>query len=153
LRYLFLVFLVLRLLALGTGQVYGVVVLAIGLASTSGTVLMTAVPYSTSPAIHKLGIPLYFVGVVALQTVIGIKELSLVSVPRALPALSFAMVAIYLAFAALTSLLELEIVDRDTPVICEWLTCLSSVVWVFAHSVLLGRPEAEQSGSDGARST
>lgn len=73
-RYLFIVLLVLRLGALGAGRAFAASALVVGAISTSGTVLMTAVPFSVGPAIHKLGIPLYFLGAVLLQTLIGVCE-------------------------------------------------------------------------------
>jgi len=36
---------------------------------------------------------------------------------------------------------ERGMVSRNTPVILEWLAFFSSVVWVFAQSILLGKEE------------
>ena len=58
-RYLVLVLLVLRLRSLGAGRAFSVAVLVIGFASTSGTALMTATPFSVAPSVHKTGIGLY----------------------------------------------------------------------------------------------
>jgi hypothetical protein len=144
LRYLAIVLLVLRLIQLGAGRAFTISSLVIGLISTTGTVLMTAVPFSVAPPIHKMGIGLYFLGVVVLQTVIGIKELSLKAIPRVLPGLSFLMVAIYFIFTTLMILYEQGMVGRNTPVIWEWLAFFSSVVWVFAQSILLSKTGAAQ---------
>ncbi|MBW1785136.1 MAG: hypothetical protein JRK53_00745 [Deltaproteobacteria bacterium] len=141
-RYLVVVLLVLRLLQLGAGRAFAVAALIIGLISTAGTVFMTAVPFSVSPAIHKSGIPLYFLGVVVLQTLIGIREWSLRNVPKILPVLCFLMVSVYFIFATLVILHEQGTVGRSTPVIWEWLAFFSSVAWVFAQSILLGGKEA-----------
>jgi hypothetical membrane protein len=143
-RYLVLVLLVLRLTQLGAGLAFAVVTLIIGLISGIGTVLMTAVPFSVSPGVHKLGIPLYFLGVVVLQTLIGVREWSLSQVPKILPGLSFLMVVVYFIFATLVILYGQGTVGRNTPVIWEWLAFFSSVVWVFAQSILLGKMDAAQ---------
>jgi hypothetical protein len=73
-RYLILVLLALRLRQLGAGKSFVTAILIVGFLSTSGTALMTATPFSVSPIAHKSGIGLYFLGVVALQTMIFIKE-------------------------------------------------------------------------------
>lgn len=138
-RYLVIVLLAVRLTQSGAGRVFLVATLIVGLISTTGTVLMTAVPFSIAPAIHKAGIPLYFVGIVVLQTLIGVREWSFNGVPKILPGLSFLMVGVYFIFAALMVLYEQGSVSRSTPVIWEWLAFFTSVVWVFAQSIRLGR--------------
>jgi hypothetical protein len=140
-RYLVIVLLILRLGQLGAGRAFIVTTLIIGLISTTGTVIMTAVPFNVSLSIHKMGIPLYFLGVVVLQIMIGIKEWSLRGVPKILPVLSFLLVVVYFVFATLVTLHEQGMVSRNTPVIWEWLSFFSSVVWVFAQSILLGKDE------------
>jgi hypothetical protein len=142
-RYLVIVLLVLRLGALGAGRAFAASALVIGAVSTSGTVLMTAVPFSAAPVIHMSGIPLYFFGVVILQTLIGVREWSLRGVPKVLPLLCFSLVLVFFVFAALFVLFRRGAVDRDTPVIWEWLAFFTSVVWVFAQSLLLGRSDRE----------
>lgn len=141
-RYLVIVLLVLRLAQLGAGRAFAVATLIVGLVSTTGTVLMTAVPFSVAPGVHKLGIPLYFLGIVVLQMLIGIRQWSLGDVPKVLPVLSFVMVAAYLIFATLVILSEQGVVGRNTPAVWEWLAFLSSVVWLFAQSILLGKMDA-----------
>ena len=137
-RYLVVVLLALRLAQWGAGRAFVVSALVVGLISSAGTALMTAAPFSAAPTVHKLGIPLYFLGVVVLQTVIFFKERSL-KVPPLLPGLSLLMVIVFLIFATLMMLYERGAVGRNTPVIWEWLCFISSVVWLFAHSVLLGK--------------
>jgi len=143
-RYLVLVLLILRLGQFGAGRAFIIIALFIGFISTAGTVIMTAVPLNVSLAIHKMGIPLYFLGVVALQMMIGIKEWSLRGVPKILPWLCFLLVVVYFVFAALIMLHERGIVSRNTPVIWEWLAFFSSVVWVFAQSIILGKEKMVQ---------
>lgn len=143
-RYLVIVLLVLRLTQLGAGRAFAVSALIIGFISSSGTVLMTAIPFSVAPAIHKSGIGLYFLGIVVLQTLIGIREWSLKDIPQILPGLSFLVVVVYFVFATLVILYEQEAVGRNTPVIWEWLAFFSSVVWLFAHSILLGKKGTAQ---------
>lgn len=100
---------------------------------------MTAVPYNVSAAIHKMGIPLYFFGVVILQTMIGIKERSLKSIPKILPLMCFLLVVVFFLFAILVGCYERGIVSRDTPVIWEWLAFFFSIIWVLTQSILLGK--------------
>lgn len=140
-RYLVIVLLILRLGQLGAGRAFIFATLIIGLISTVGTVVMTAVPSNVSLSIHKMGIPLYFLGVVILQILIGIKEWSIRDIPKILPCLSFLLVVVYFVFAMLVILHEKGTVSRTTPVIWEWLAFFSSVVWVFAQSILLGKEE------------
>ncbi len=138
-RYLVLVLLALRLSQFGAGRPFVIAILIVGLISTSGTILMTAVPFSVALAVHKSGIGLYFLGIVVLQMLIGIREWSLKGIPKILPGLSFLMVAVYFVFTTLVILYEQGVVSRSAPVIWEWLAVSSSVVWVFAQSILLGK--------------
>jgi hypothetical protein len=138
-RYLFIALLVLRLTQIGAGRAFSITVLVVGIVSTMGTVLMTAVPFSFAQPIHMLGIAMYFLGVVVLQTVIGIKEWSLKGIVKLLPGLSFLVVIVFFVFAALMMLYEKGAVGRNTPVIWEWLAFFSSVIWLFAHTCLLGK--------------
>lgn len=144
LRYLVLILFVLRMHQLGAGRGFGNGVLIIGALATLGTILMTAVPFSVGPAIHKAGIPLYFLGVVPMQVMIGLKELSLKNIPWILPAISFLLAGSYLVFFVLMVLYELEVVSRTTtisPMIWQWSGFTFSLVWVFAHGLILGRKE------------
>jgi hypothetical membrane protein len=147
LRYVVLALLVLRLYQLGAGRVFGTTTLILGVFTTLGTVIMTAVPYTVDVNIHKLGMPLFFFGVVILQTVVGLREWQLKAVPRSLPILCFAVVAIYLIFFTLEMLYEAGVVSRSTPVPWEWLCGISLLAWVFAHSILLGREETASKGN------
>jgi hypothetical protein len=136
-RFLVIVLIVLRITQLRAGPAFAVSALIIGFVSTFGTVMMTAMPFSVSPLIHKLGIPLYFFGIVLLQTLIFFKEWSIKDVPRVLPILSLLMVVVYLVFATLVMLHAKGVVSRSTPVIWEWLCFITSIIWVFAQSIML----------------
>ncbi len=137
-RYLFLVLLALCLRRLGAGNGFVAAVCIIGLITTSGTVLMTAVPFSVAPAVHKTGIGLYFLGVVFLQLTIFFKEWSLKDIPRALPLLSLLMVVLFLVFVTLIFLYEGGIVGRSVPVIWEWLAITSSLAWLLVQGLVVG---------------
>ncbi len=138
LRYGLLVLLVLRLYELGAGRAFGTATLILGLFTTAGTIVMTAVPYTIDANIHMLGVPLFFFGVVLLQTVVGLREWQLKDVPRSLPVACFVVVACYLIFFTLEMLHEAGVVDRSTPVPWEWLCAITLLGWVFAHSLILG---------------
>jgi len=142
LRYLVLMLFVLQTYQLGAGRTSGRTVLVIGAFATLGTILMTAVPFSVGPTVHKLGIPLYFLGVVPMQIVIGLKELSLQRIPRVLPVISFLLAGAYLVFFILVILYALEVVSRTTtisPMIWQWLGFSFSILWVYAHGLILGK--------------
>lgn len=138
-RYLFIILFVMRLSQLGAGRSFSIAVLTIGMISTFGVVVMTAVPFSVASMVHKSGIGLYFLGVVFLQSVIFIQQWRMKEIPRLLPLTGIAMVTIYMVFFALIVLSESGVVSRNTPVIWEWLCFASSITWVFAQSIGLGR--------------
>jgi hypothetical membrane protein len=140
LRYLVILLLVLRLRTyMGKSKSFEVAILTIGAISTLGTVFMTAVPFSVGPAIHKSGIGLYFLGVVFLQSLVGIKELSIKELPRSLPIWSFAIVTSYLVFFVLIVLYETGNVGRNTPVFWEWMCFFTSMGWLLGHTMILGK--------------
>jgi hypothetical membrane protein len=141
LRYLFLVLLVLRLTQLGASRGFDWAALIIGAFSTSGTIIMSAVPHSMDATIHEMGIPIYFLGVVILQTLIGVREWKLKAVPRILASLCYVVVAVYLVFFVLVMLYESGNLSRTTPIIWEWLCATSLLVWVFVHSIILGKED------------
>lgn len=141
LRFLVLMLFVLQMYQLGAGRAFGNTVLIIGAIATIGTILMTAVPFSVSPQLHKSGIPLYFLGVVPMQIVIGMRELKLKDIPRILPVISFLLAGAYLVFFVLMVLYLLEVVSRTstiTPMIWQWLGFSFSILWVYAHGLILG---------------
>lgn len=141
LRFLVLILFVTQMYQLGAGRAFGNTVLIIGALATIGTILMTAVPFSIAPTIHKIGIPLYFFGVVPMQVVIGMREWSLREIPRVLPVISFTLAGAYLVFFILMILYEMGVVSRTTPVtpmIWQWLGFSLSIVWVFVHGLVLG---------------
>jgi hypothetical membrane protein len=140
LRYIIIVLLVLRLGSFSENKRrFEIAVLTIGALSTIGTILMTAVPFSVGPAVHKSGIGLYFLGVVFLQSIVGIKEVSLKELPRVLPALSLLIVVSFLIFFVLVILYETGNVGRNTPVIWEWMCFFTSMGWLVGHTIILGK--------------
>ena len=142
LRYVILILVILRLRSISNQKKsFEVMFLTIGFFSTLGTVVMTAVPFSVAPAIHKSGIGLYFLGVVFLQSMLGIKELKIKKLPYALPALSFSIVASFLVFFVLIMLYETGNLDHNTPVFWEWMCFFTSMVWLAGHSIILGKED------------
>ena len=139
-RYLIVVLVVLRLSQLGAGRKFANTILILGAISTIGTILMTAVPFSMGPMIHKAGIPLYFFGLVIWQTIVGIKEWNL-KVPRILPVLSFLVVMAFLVFFILVILYEAEVVGRTAAPIWQWMGFFVSITWAYAHSIILGKTD------------
>ena len=141
LRYLFLVLLILYLEQINAAKRSGGAMLIAGAISAAGTVIMTAVPYSLIPQIHEAGIPLFFLGIVILQSLLGASEYKAKALPRVLPGLCFVVVAVYLVFFVLVMLYEMGMIDRAAPIFPEWLCAMSLLVWVFAHSLILGKGE------------
>jgi hypothetical membrane protein len=148
LRYAVILLLVLRLRSyIGKSKSFEIAVLTIGAISTIGTILMTAVPFSVGPTVHKIGIGFYFLGVVFLQSIIGWKEASIKELPRSLPAWSFAIVISYLLFFVLVILYETGNVSRNTPVFWEWMCFFTSIGWLFAHTRILGKDDKGKQGT------
>ena len=144
LRYAIIILVVLRLRSMGEkNRAFEAIFLTIGVFSTLGTVIMTAVPFSVAPAVHKSGIGLYFLGVVFLQSMLGVKELKIKKLPRALATLSFSIVASFLVFFVLIMLYETGNLDHNTPVFWEWMCFMSSMVWLAGHTLILGKEDAE----------
>lgn len=138
LRYLFLVLLVFQLGHVGAGRGFSLLTLSIGALVVIGSIGMSAVPYSLNLALHKMSALLYFFGVVILQSLIGVQEWRC-RLPAVLPISSVAVVAIYLIFAVLLSLVgKVECITRTTPVIWEWLALCSLMFWLIAHAIVLG---------------
>jgi hypothetical membrane protein len=144
LRYALIILVVLRLRSMSERKgAFEAIFLTIGLFSTLGTVVMTAVPFSVAPAIHKSGIGLYFLGVVFLQSMLGVKELKIKNLPRALPMFSFSIVASFLVFFVLIMLYETGNLDHNTPVFWEWMCFFTSMIWLAGHSIVMGKEDIE----------
>jgi len=138
LRYVFLVFLVFRLVHQGAGVSFGRAALIIGALVVVGSIGTAAVPFSFNLRIHKLSALVYFFGTVALQSLIAVQEIRL-RLPRVLPISTLALVAIYLVFACLLAMVgRVAGITRATPVIWEWLAFAAIMVWLIAHSLVLG---------------
>jgi hypothetical protein len=142
-RYLIIILVALCLSQIGAGSKFVKTILIIGAISTFGTVMMTAVPFSISKAIHLAGIPLYFFGLAICQTIVGIKEWSL-RVPRILPVLSFLLVIASLVLFVLVVLFEANVVGRTAAPIWQWIGFFISLIWVYAHSVILHKMDETQ---------
>jgi hypothetical membrane protein len=137
-RYLFLVFLVLQIVHLGASRAFATAALILGGLVVIGSVGVSAIPYSLNLALHKISALLYFFGVVILQILIAAQEVRR-KLPWILPVSSMSVVAVYLIFAVLLSLVgKIEGITRNTPVIWEWLAFCSLMVWLIVHSIVLG---------------
>ena len=138
LRYLFLVFLVIQLRNLGAGKAFAWGALTVGGLVVIGSIGLAAIPYSLSLPLHKMSALLYFFGVVLLQSMIAAQEWRR-RVPSILPISSVGVVAVYLVFAVLLSLVgKVEGITRSTPAIWEWLAFCSLLFWIISHSIVLG---------------
>ena len=116
-------------------------VLFISFVSAFGTVCMTAVPYSTGPAVHKAGIGLYFLGTVFLQGVLGFVEWKIKDLARILPVLSFFIVFCFVVFLTFYMLLQSGAGVRALSVFWEWMCFFSSMLWLLGHLVFFGREQ------------
>ena len=121
----------------GPRPLFEALVLFIGFVSVVGTVCMTAVPYSSAPVLHKVGIGLYFLGVVFLQSLVGFRELKIEALPQSLTILSFLIVSCFVFFLTSFILLQTGLVSRSLSVFWEWMCFFSSMIWLFGHGILL----------------
>lgn len=113
------------------------VILVLAFVSAFGTVCMTAVPYSTGPAVHKAGIGLYFLGAVFLQSVVGFIEWKIKDFPWVLPVLSFLIVFCFVIFLVFYMLLQSGSDVRALSVFWEWMCFFSSMLWLMGHAISL----------------
>ncbi len=137
-RYVFLVLLVAQLVHRGASVAFRRVALTMGALVVAGSIGMAAIPFSLHLVAHKASALVYFLGVVVLQSLIAVEEWRC-RLPRLLPASTLAVVVIYLVFATLLALVgKMATITRSTPVIWEWLAFVAIMVWLVAHSILLG---------------
>ncbi len=138
-RYLFLALLVMQLLNFGASRSFVVAALITGAFVVIGSIGVSAIPYSLHLKMHMTSAMIYFFGVVILQTIIAVQEWRR-KLPLILPVSSILVVVIYLIFASLMSMVgKVEGITRGTPVIWEWLAFCSLMLWLVAHTVILGR--------------
>ena len=138
LRYLFLVLLLVRLVHLGASSRFRSTMLVVGAMTVLGSIETAAIPFTLDAAIHKGSALLYFFGTVVLLGAISVQEWKL-RLPRALPLSGIAVVAAYFVFATLLAMAgKVGAIDRATPVPWEWLSFIALMVWLAAHTLLLG---------------
>jgi len=139
LRYVFLVFLVARLVHGGASGVFRRAALINGALVVLGSIGTAAVPFSMNLFLHKTSAMLYFFGTVILQALIAVQELRQ-RLPAVLPISTLALIAAYLIFASLFSMVgKVDGVSRTTPVFWEWCAFGSVMFWLLAHSIVLGK--------------
>lgn len=140
-RYLFLILLVLQLAHFGASRTFAASALIMGGFVVIGSIGVSAIPFSLNLSLHKISALIYFFGVVILQTLIATQEWRR-KLPLILTVSSISVVAVYLIFAVLLSLIgKVEGITRNTPVIWEWLAFCSLMFWLIVHTVFLGRQE------------
>lgn len=69
---------------------------------------------------------------------------------RRLAVYSFAVIASFLVFSVLVLLYEAGAVSRSTPVVWEWLAFATSMAWLGAHSIALGRDDVSHDSAAAA---
>jgi len=142
-RYLFLFLLLTQLVYLGASPHFRSIMLVVGALVVLGSIGTAAVPFTLHLPIHKGSALLYFFGTVVLLIALAVEEWRL-RLPALLPLSSMAVVAVYFVFATLLALVgKVEGIDRNTPVPWEWLAFLALMVWLGAHTVVLGRRQDE----------
>jgi hypothetical protein len=138
LRYVFLVFLLALLVHRGAAESVRRAALIIGAIVVVGSVGTAAIPFSLNLRLHKLSALIYFFATVVLQSLIAVQEWRC-RLPKILPVSTLALIVIYLVFATLLSMVgKVSGVTRSTPVIWEWLGFAAMMVWLIAHSLVLG---------------
>jgi hypothetical membrane protein len=144
LRYLFLVLLLAQLVHLGTSPRLRTLLLVVGAFVVLGSVGTAAVPFTLHLRTHMGSAFLYFLGTVVLQSALAVQERRL-RLPALLPLSSMAVVVVYFVFAGLLALVgRVDAVDRHTPVPWEWLAFAALMVWLAAHTFMLGSSRPTQ---------
>lgn len=147
LRYLFLFLLLTQLVHLGASPRFRAILLVIGAFVVLGSVGTAAVPYTLQLTTHKCSALLYFFGTVIVQTALAVQERRL-RLPALLPLSSIAVVVLYFVFATLLALVgKFEGIDRTTPVLWEWLCFAALMIWLAAHTSILGARRVSTKGS------
>jgi hypothetical membrane protein len=149
-RFAFLVLLLETLARYGASSVGRYAAFAVGLVAVVGSIGTAAIPLSLSRPLHMGSAFMYFLSTVALQSILAGLEWR-ARLPRMLPVLSLSVVIVYLVFAILLALVgKVSYVTRETPVIWEWFAFVALMLWLIAHSVMVGAGGSSSGGPRGA---
>jgi len=140
-RFLVNVLLVLRLAQLGATRSFSIFFLIISLIATSCMVVVSAAPYDTYPQMHNVGIYLFFPGTVLLQIFLYFQEKKIPEVPNLAKWTSLSVLISHFIFALLIFLMHHDLLHQHTPVIWEWISYVTQLVWILTHSILLGKKQ------------
>lgn len=148
-RFAFLVLLLTLLADYGAPSAWRHAALLLGMVAVAGSIGIAAIPFSLNLRLHMSSAFMYFLGTVGVQSILASLEWR-ARLPKLLPALSVLVVVVYLVFAVLLALVgKVPSVTRETPAAWEWCAFASLMVWLIAHSVVLGTGKAVQHGPQG----
>lgn len=148
-RFAFLVLLLALLAECGVPSAWRYLALLLGIVAVTGSIGIAAIPFSLNLRLHMGSAFMYFLGTVGLQSILAWLELR-ARWPRLLSFLCIAVVLVYLVFVVLLSLVgKVPSVTRETPVVWEWLAFVTLMLWLLAHSLVLGAWERNPHGREG----
>jgi len=106
----------------------------IGLIATSGSLIVSAVPYSVSYNVHLMGAFLLFIGATISGTLLTFAEFKSEEIPKILPISIIINVLAYGIFATLLFGTRLGLPER-LPCVWEWIAFLTSLTWLAIHGI------------------
>lgn len=110
--------------------------LVTGLISTTGSMMIALVPFSTNLYLHLTSALVYFIGATSFQLVFSITEFRTPGLPRILPALSLLNLVVFSTFSYLLIRVEvLMIPGLAEPTTWEWALFATLMTWLLAHGL------------------
>jgi hypothetical membrane protein len=110
--------------------------LALGLISTTGSLLVALVPFSANLDLHIIGALVYFLGATSFQLTFLVTEFKTPGLPKYLPILGIAALMAFSVFSYLVIQVEvLQIAGIAEPTIYEWIVFATLMTWLGAHGL------------------
>lgn len=107
-----------------------------GLISTTGSLMIALVPFSTNLYLHLMSALVYFIGATSFQLVFSITEFRTPGLPRILPVLSLLTLMVFSIFSYLLIRVEVLMVPGlAEPTIWEWALFPTLMTWLLAHGL------------------
>ena len=135
-RLAFLVHIVRFVGRMGANRWLTLASLATGLVSTTGSLLVALVPFSTNLDLHLMGALVYFLGATSFQLTFLVTEFRTPGLPRYLPVLGIASLLAFSVFSYLLIQVEvLQVAGMAEPTIYEWVVFATLMAWLLAHGL------------------
>lgn len=136
LRLAFLIHIVRYVDRMGANRWLAGASLATGLISTTGSLMIALVPFSTNLDLHIAGAMVYFLGATCFQLTFLVTELKTPGLPKYLPILGLASLLAFSVFSYLVIQVEvLQIARIVEPTIYEWIVFATLMTWLGAHGL------------------